>query len=254
MRDSGRVAATSELCLEDADPTCMESNLLRLVLSAAPCFAGGLGRARGGDRCGSRLGPAMPSGVVGSSTRPAISQVSGGRLGLGERAAAADAGGRLVSRTGGYTSSRWANVAAQEAVAVGSPAFEEVAILVDGFDLDPPTGKGTKGWPARGVPVDHGQAADMEFSMGLAAIGGLGTLLVECGALAEDEVQAFMDFWCEADIAKFMSPERAAVALEVQRVLCEGQDRCGGAVGEVLTSGGLAGSCSRGQVERSVRS
>jgi hypothetical protein len=113
----------------------------------------------------------------------------------------------------------------------------------------------------------------MESSMGLAAFGGLKTLLVECdsgsaslhaaaesvqnqveellgyftsasGALAEAEVQAFMDFWCEADFAKFMSPERAAVALKVQRVLREGQDRFGGAVGEVSASGGSAGSCS----------
>ena len=57
-------------------------------------------------------------------------------------------------------------------------------------------------------------------------------------------MQAFLDFWCEADVAQFMSPEQAAVALEVQRVLREGQDRSGGAVGEVSISGVSAGSCS----------
>ena len=76
-----------------------------------------LGRAGGGDRCGSRLGPAMPSGVVGSSTRPAISQVSGGRLGaVGRAGGPAEA---YSARTGGFTSPR-AVAAAVEAAACGS--------------------------------------------------------------------------------------------------------------------------------------
>ena len=266
-----------------------------------------LGRAGGGDRCGSRLGPAMPSGVAGSSTRPAISQVGGGRLGFegcadhpaeaysartggftspravaaaaeaaacGSMvgAAAADAGGRLVSRTGGLAISRGASAAAQEAVALGNPAFEEAAMV--GGRPGPEAGGFTSSQPAGFAAVVVSATGSEEDA---AAASGCGvcvkTLLVECdrgsvslhaaaepvqsqveellgyftsapGALADAEVQAFMHFWCEADFAKYMSPEQAAVALEVQRVLRVGQGRSGGAVGEVSISGVSAGSCS----------
>ena len=68
------------------------------------------------------------------------------------------------------------------------------------------------------------------------------TSSVEVSAAAE--LQAFMDWWCEADFAKFMSPERAAAALSVQRMLREGQGREGGAACTVSTSAGSEGSCS----------
>jgi hypothetical protein len=187
-------------------------------------------------------------------------------------AAAADAGGRLVSRTGGLAISRGASAAAQEAVALGNSAFEEAAMA--GGRPGPEAGGFTSSQPAGFAAVVVSATGSEEDA---AAASGCGvcvkTLLVECdrgsvslhaaaepvqsqveellgyftsapGALADAEVQAFMHFWCEADFAKYMSPEQAAVALEVQRVLRVGQGRSGGAVGEVSISGVSAGSCS----------
>ena len=55
------------------------------------------------------------------------------------------------------------------------------------------------------------------------------------GAVEEAEVQGFLDFWCEADFSKFMSPEQAAAALDVQRKLREWQGRTVDAVSEDVT-------------------
>ena len=57
-------------------------------------------------------------------------------------------------------------------------------------------------------------------------------------------MQGFLDFWCEADFSKFMSPEQAAAALDVQRKLREWQGRTVDAVSEDVTWAGSEGSCS----------
>ena len=57
-------------------------------------------------------------------------------------------------------------------------------------------------------------------------------------------MQDFLDFWCEADFSKFMSPEQAAAALDVQRKLREWQGRTVDAVSEDVTWAGSEGSCS----------
>jgi len=150
-----------------------------------------------------------------------------------------------------------------------------IQTMLDECDFDIPTSTGPKGCQARGVPTDQGHAVDMESSIVSAKAadakgdpwcgpgGGCSAFLHDeaesvqsqlqehlghstpaSGALPEAEVQAFLDWCCKADFAQFMSPERAAAALEVQRVLREGQGCEGDAVSEVSTSGGSTGSCS----------
>jgi hypothetical protein len=191
-------------------------------------------------------------------------------------AAAADAGGRLVTGTGGLAISRGADTAAQEAAALGNPAFEEAAMV--GGRPGPEAGGFTSSQPAGFASVVVSATGSEEDA---AAASGCGvcvkTLLDECdsgsvslhaavesvqsqveellgyftlapGSLVEAEVRAFKDFWCEAVFAKYMSPEQADVAMEVQRVLRVVQDRSG-SVGEVSISGVSAGSCSGRSIE-----
>ena len=150
-----------------------------------------------------------------------------------------------------------------------------IQTMLDECDSDIPTSTGLKGCQARGVPTDQGHVVDMESSIVSAKAadakgdpwcgpgGGcsaflhdeaesvqsqlqehLGKSTKTSDALPQAEVQAFLDWCCKADFAQFMSPERVAAALEVQRVLREGQGCEGDAVSEVSTSGGSTGSCS----------
>jgi hypothetical protein len=96
------------------------------------------------------------------------------------------------------------------------------------------------------IPTDKGHTFNKEFSeesVQSQVEELLGYFTLAPGSLVEAEVRAFKDFWCEADFAKYMSPEQADVAMEVQRVLRVVQDRSG-SVGEVSISGVSAGSCS----------
>ena len=276
-------------------------------------FLGGLAEQLGGDRCGSRLGPAKPpakqtkgnlgvaGGLAGSLTRPAISagilvDAAGAVEAFGSAADKLECLASPMSNTqleceagpipvGGATSVLCQAVVGRNTIEQGHVAGMELSMgsataggiqtMLAERDSDIPTSTGLKGCQARGVPTDQSHVVDMESSIVSAKAadakgdpwcgpgGGcsaflhdeaesvqsqlqehLGKSTKTSDALPQAEVQAFLDWCCKADFAQFMSPERAAAALEVQRVLREGQGCEGDAVSEVSTSGGSTGSCS----------
>ena len=200
-----------------------------------------LGRAGGGDRCGSRLGPAVPSGVVGSSTRPAISQVSGGRLGAGERA-----GGPAEAhsaRTGGFTSPR----AVAAAVDASQPEWSK-PVQGKGRGFCASSGAfGGGGSPAAMMKIDklvHAMAKmEAKFSK-------LGLSSVARNAHPKQEPKAQKDTWtcthCEAErcfATRVVCCKFEAGVSDDVAVCCEGDATGEAAMPGSDAPGGLWGPC-----------